>query len=123
MGYAFSNELVLGLESFAWVSEIEGVDWTFNVVGPGVTFYPGNTGFFVKGVVGYASIEASVGNFSVSEGGFGLTAGGGYEIRLTTKFAMGLEADYSYLNLGEDLTSGSIVDGLLTFNWYWSDAQ
>lgn len=123
IGYAPMDEFTIGLESVSWVSSVNGVDWTFSVAGAGGTYYPGNTGFFGKLGVGLASIEAKVSSVSVSESGFGVLAGTGFEQRLTRKFALGIEVDYAYLNVGDDIDSASVINGNVIFNWYWSHAE
>lgn len=128
-GYAPMDELTVGLEAATWYKEVEvlgvgTVDWTFSVVSAGVTYYPGNMGLFFKGGLGIATVDASfsAGGLSVSasESGFGLLGGGGYEFRLTEKFALGGEFDVAYLNV--DSFDSALFYGVnVMFNWYWSD--
>lgn len=59
-------------------------------------------------------------NVSKTDNGWAFLAAGGYEWRLTTKFAMGPQVEFVYLGLGGELIDkATIVNGSLQFNWYW----
>ncbi len=52
--------------------------------------------------------------------GIGLAAAVGYEWRLTRKFAMGPQVDFTYLNIGDDIVdTANFFDITLGFNRYW----
>jgi len=122
-GWALKDDLTLGLESSLWWKEEGGVTVTFSATTAGVTYYPGNVGFFVKAGAGLGSIElsASSGGTTVTatETGFALLTGVGYEHRMTTKFALGVEGNYSYLNVVDELSGTNFLGAALIFNWYW----
>jgi outer membrane autotransporter protein len=104
-------------------------DLTLSAVTFGVTYFPGNMGFFVRGGLGFASADATValetgGVFDVSgesvDTGLGILAATGYEWRLTDKFALGPQVELVYLAIDGDLVENAVVvDGSLQFNWYW----
>jgi hypothetical protein len=45
-------------------------------------------------------------------------AAGGYEWRLTRKFALAPQVEFSYQKY-DTLGSSNIVSGTVNFNWYW----
>ncbi len=97
------------------------------MAGPGVTYYPGNNGFFVKGAIGVGTVDAEadigIATVSTSDSGFGLITALGWEARLTRKFALGIEGIGSFLNVSDNLDGTSFIGANLIFNWYWSHAQ
>jgi len=82
MGGTPKQSLLIGAEGISWVNEddVRG-NFTATLIG-----YPSRDGFFVKGGIGFASVGRSTttGNTTTSTtvGGFGLTTGLGYDIRL-----------------------------------------
>ncbi|HEU4366303.1 MAG TPA: outer membrane beta-barrel protein, partial [Candidatus Krumholzibacteria bacterium] len=116
---------LLGLESSGWAKEEGGATLSLSTLAFGVTYYPGETGFLLRGGIGFASssyeLELSNGfTQSKTETGFGLQGAMGYEWRLTQKFAMGPQVEYVYLNIGGDLVdTANFFDATLGFNWYW----
>lgn len=125
LGGAVTENLLLGLESSGWAKEEDGSTLSLSTLAFGVTYYPGETGFFLRGGIGFASssyeFELSNGfTQSKTETGFGLQGAMGYEWRLTQKFAMGPQVEYVYLNIGGDLVdTANFFDATLGFNWYW----
>lgn len=51
--------------------------------------------------------------------GWGFSTAAGYEWRLTHKFAMGLEIEYAYIDVGGSFASANWFVGSWQFNWYW----
>ncbi|MDH3197212.1 MAG: autotransporter outer membrane beta-barrel domain-containing protein [Candidatus Krumholzibacteria bacterium] len=140
IGGAVKPNLVLHLESSAWVKQWDVVDGssggkigeadlTLSAVTFAATFFPGNMGFYLRGGLGFATANAtfslgSAGGLSVkaesTDTGLGLVAATGYEWRLTDKFAMGPQVELVFLGIDGDLIDNALfVDGSLQFNWYW----
>ena len=69
------------------------------------------------GTMEFASESGGV-RFSASDDGFGFLLGTGYEWRLTRKFALGPEVDYSYANVNDDI-SLNYVNFSAGLNWYF----
>jgi opacity protein-like surface antigen len=122
VGYVFTPELAVGLDGTFWTKEVNDETWTFNVGTAALTYYPGAKGFFVRGGIGVGSMEFSTEEsgvtFSASDDGFGFLLGTGYEWRLTRKFAMGPEVDYSYAKVSDDI-SLNYVNFTVGLNWYF----
>ena len=78
---------------------------TLSVLAFGVSWFPRQGGFFVRGGVGLGIYDekAEVGNLTIQydETGLGLMAAFGYEMRLGEKFALGPQIDFAYIDLGE----------------------
>ncbi len=132
IGYAVAPEVTIGLESSSWMKResVETIDLTllYNVSTFGATYYPRNTGVFLKGGIGFASASfesvISIPNIGTAKGeiddsGFGLIGAVGYEWRLTPKFALGPEVEFVYLNVGGEFGAANYVSGTLMLNWYW----
>jgi hypothetical protein len=137
IGGAVSDNLILGLETSAWVKDYD-VDFgageegtatlTFSAATFGATWFPQNMGWFLRGGVGLATAEAEVtwesSGFDLSgtktENGFAVLGATGYEWRFTRKFAFGPAVELMFLGIDSDLVKDVIVvDGALEFNWYW----
>jgi hypothetical protein len=125
LGGAVSEHLLLGAESSGWAKDEDGASLSLGTISFAVTYYPGPSGFFVKGGIGFASTsyEADFGDgysLSKTESGFALQGAMGYEWRLTQKFALGPQVEFVYLNIGGDLVdTANFFDATLGFNWYW----
>ena len=122
VGYAFTPELAVGLDGTYWSKDVDNETWTFDVGGASLTYYPGAKGFFVRGGIGAGSAEYATESggvtFTASDDGFGFLLGTGYEWRLTRKFALGPEVDYSYAKVSNDF-SLNYVNFTVGLNWYF----
>ncbi|HEX6942597.1 MAG TPA: outer membrane beta-barrel protein [Gemmatimonadaceae bacterium] len=124
-GGAISNQLLLGGEFTGWARDDDGNTTSLSTFLFAATYYPGPSGFFLRGGVGFgtSSFEADAGDgftLSKDETGFALAAAAGYEWRLTKKFALGPQVEFNYLNIGGDLVdTANFFDATLGFNWYW----
>jgi opacity protein-like surface antigen len=126
IGYAVTPEILIHFEAAAWTrtfsENIGDVTWTFSTSAAAVTYFPSNVGVFVRGGIGIgiAQVEIEENNVKVSsdETGFGFLVAAGYEWRLTTKFALAPQIEYSYQDL-DILKSSDVIGGGLGFNWYW----
>jgi hypothetical protein len=134
IGGAVRDNLILGLEGTAWAKRwdvqnssgaaLGEITVTFVLTTFGVTFFPGNNGFYLKGGVGVASavpkIEFGTAPTSETDRGYGLLGALGYEWRLTQKFALAPQVEVAYLGIDGDVFQDvAIVDGSVQMNWYW----
>lgn len=135
IGYAVRQDLVLHYEGNGWAKTVSttfgqsgdaisfsDVIWTFSTSTAALTYYPANTGIFLRGGIGIGSahVQVETGGLKVShdESGFGFILAGGYEGRLSKKFALAPQVEYSYQDL-DTFKSSDMVGGSLGFNWYW----
>lgn len=86
LGGTPSQKVMLGFETISWVASFGGRTWSRGNGTFTVMYFPTNQGFFVKAGLGGASISAErvQGNTrtETTEGGFGFTAGLGYDVRI-----------------------------------------
>ena len=122
VGYAFSPQVAAGLEGNVWTKNVDNETWTFSVGGPALTYYPGGTGFFVRGGVGVGTVDYSVDQggvtLSASDDGFGFLVATGYEWRLGHKFALGPQFDYAHAKVNDNL-SMNYFNFTVGANWYF----
>lgn len=122
VAYAFSPQLAAGLEGNLWSKSKDNKTWTYSVGGPALTYYPGATGFFIRGGIGVGTADFSVDNggttLSVSDDGFGFLLGTGYEWRLGQKFALGPQFDYAHAKVNDDF-SMNYFNFTMGLNWYF----
>ncbi len=120
-GYAFTPEVSLELNSNAWIKEENGTTITFSVAAVALNYYPGASGFVLRGGVGVGTVDLSTSfgstTVSASESGLGLTAGAAYELRLTRRFALGPQIDFGWTDQQDFNTNH--VNGGLGFTWYF----
>lgn len=129
IGYAIRPDVVLHLESNAWVKTYQDallgagdVKVTSSAVLAAVTVYPqGGGAYFRAGLGGgRANVEVDTGSVTVSDDDTGFAAGfaAGYEWRVTRKFAIGPHAEFTYQSL-DILGTTTMFGGALDFDWYW----
>ena len=122
VGYAFSPQIAAGLEGNMWTKDVDGTTRTFSVGAAALTYYPGATGFFVRGGVGVGTVDLSEDQggvtYSASDNGFGWLVGTGYEWRLGRRFALGPQFDYAHAKVNEDV-SISYINFTAGLNWYF----
>jgi hypothetical protein len=128
LGGAIRPDVTIGLETSTWAKSEDGATLGFQAVTAAVTYFPGNVGAYLRGGVGFGSsnfeIDTQVFGTPVNVGntdtGWALLAAGGYEWRLSSKFALGPEIEFVYIGLdGELIDTAGIINGTLQFNWYW----
>jgi outer membrane protein with beta-barrel domain len=121
VGYAFNPTISLELGSNAWVKDENGTTVTFSFAGPTLNFYPGATGLVLRGGVGAGTVDLSTsfggGTFSASESGLGLSVGAGYEFRVTRRFALGPQVDFTWTD--QDSYNTNHINGTLAACWYF----
>ena len=114
LGGTLNHEVLLGVESNAWVKTLDDVTLTLGNVSGTVTFYPKATfGFFLKGGVGlsYMSTEIFLGDapVSVSKSGWGLLAGVGYDVRVGRKISITPSVNFHFGEPGNVSLEGETV--------------
>ena len=137
LGMALANDLLLGFEGWKWAhdDQIETstapvpVEARLTAITLAATYYPGDAGFYLRGGVGVADGRVDVTPpsgvaFPVSgqtrDTGLAMIGAMGYEMRLTSRFALGAEGDVVYLGV-----SGEAIDTVFGYgiavelNWYW----
>ena len=92
-GGTLTPQLLLGVESSGWTKEENDARLTHANFGVVAHFYPMVTsGLFLSGGVGGSTLEASTTSgsvtTSVTETGFGFTAGAGYDVRVGNNFSV-----------------------------------
>jgi len=92
-GGTLTPQLLLGVESSGWTKEENDARLTHANASAVAHFYPVATGgLFLSGGVGLSTLEASTSSgsvtTSVTETGFGFTAGAGYDVRVGNNFSV-----------------------------------
>jgi hypothetical protein len=87
LGGTLNPQLLLGVESNAWVKSEDDVTLVLGSLAGTVTYYPKATsGFFLKGGIGLSYMSSEIfldaATVSVSKAGWGLLAGVGYDVRV-----------------------------------------
>jgi hypothetical protein len=135
-GYALQTDLLLGAEYTRWSKDYEigrlSGDIPLEVTLAGavvaVTYFPGNAGFMLRGGCGVAFADVNVDNpppgsaveTASPDPGVAALVAVGYEVRVTTRLALGADFNMLYLGVSDDVVDGAFVYGLnLQFNWYW----
>ena len=106
LGGTLTRQLLLGVESNAWVKDEGGTTMTLGCVTGTLTFYPAPAaGVFLKGGVGgsYMSRDYHTGNatFGLSKTGWGLIAGLGYDLRMAKNVSITPAFNYWYGKPGD----------------------
>jgi len=122
LAWAFANQFMVGYESTAWVgnTDLDG-ELTLSTHKINFTWYPGGTGWFARAGFGGGNSELTGRilnvDVSVQDSGGAYGLGGGYEWRLTRKFALGAAIDWNTVSL--DYGDFSFVNYTAQFNWYF----
>jgi hypothetical protein len=83
LGGTLSPNLLLGAELNGWHKNESGASVEFGNASAAAYWYPMlQSGMFLKGGVGYSRLAADDGFISASDGGWGLIAGVGYDLRV-----------------------------------------
>ena len=111
LGGTLSPNVLLGVESNAWVKEESGATLTLGSVTGTITVYPSATGgFFLKGGFGasviHSSAEFGTVDVSASQTGWGLLAGIGYDIRVGRNISLTPCVNYTYGKPGDLVFEG-----------------
>lgn len=111
LGGTVNPLLLVGAEVIGWGREQNGTTVTQGNAAAIVQFYPNRAGFFLKAGLGFASWarSRSSGNTTttVTEGGFGATFGGGYDIRVGTNLFLTPNLDFLIQAVESDVFSNN----------------
>jgi len=114
MGGTVRPNLLIGGEVNAWSKSETGETLTMGNVSAIVQYYPAPAnGFFLKGGLGYATVEDNSdvdGKFTGN--GFGFIFGLGFDIRVARNFSLTPIANLYYGGIGELSQGGSSTSGL-----------
>jgi len=140
-----SRRFMLGIANRQWMDEgglYEGkIRANTQSLSLMLTIYPGDlanwtSGFYLQGGYGFANARISLleraeggvdehGNTYIpvrveDEGGTAVTFGAGYEFRLSSHFAAGVNVSYNQLSINGEIFDGSnFVPGGIHLNWYF----
>jgi hypothetical protein len=125
LGGTVSPMLLIGGEAMGWVREQAGTTISQGNLTASVLVYPVRRGFYLKGGLGFASWSAqtSSGNTTVTttEGGFGATAGGGYDIQIGSNLFITPNLDFLLQVVDSDTfpaTTGYLILFTLGLTWH-----
>ncbi|MFO7654498.1 MAG: hypothetical protein R6X25_11870 [Candidatus Krumholzibacteriia bacterium] len=125
-GFAPSDGLMYGVQLGGWKKTFDGDTATLFFFEGFGTWFPREGGFFVRGAIGWGSLDltlrrpfAELRNVTFQEGGISLGGGIGYELRLQADFALGLAFDGHWVDIGDfaDLRDVRAVNYLLSLNF------
>jgi hypothetical protein len=136
IGYAVRNDLVIHLESNAWIKHYDEVHAltgssmfssparieVYSTSTAALTYYVPRTGMFLRGGAGIGRAESFVTKRNETTGNVGvaLLAAGGWEWRLGEKFALAPQVELAHINLHTSYQkSSNTIGGGLGFDWYW----
>ena len=110
LGGTLRPNLLLGAESDGWTRDDDGVQTTIGFLSGVAYFYPTATnGLWLKGGLGIATFEATDDIDEITTTGIGLSAGVGYDFRMTPNFSL-----TPYLSLLQQVSGEAEVNGLDT---------
>ena len=138
VAWALGRELLLGVEFWGWSKDYElgsipedvPAEVRFWSANAAATYFPGDTGFYVRGGVGWGEgrVEItpppSVVDFPVSgeanASGLSLLGAMGYEFGVTPRLALGGAVHAVYLAIDADHFENVFGYGFTAqLNWYW----
>lgn len=117
-GYGFKPDLTVGMEFTTWLGNVSDVDQTYYVLGPSLTWYPGDRGFFLRGAFGIGGISFTpLGGEENVDMGIGGLATIGHELQIVRTVTFTSQVDYGVAHTGEE-TWADMVNFSLGFAWY-----
>ncbi len=136
--WALSRELLVGVEWWGWAKDYEigsipedvPAEVRFWAANAAATYFPGDTGFYLRGGVGWGegrleiAPPPSVVGFPISgeksAGGLSVLGAMGYEFGVTPRLALGGAVHAVYIAIDSDYFQHVFGYGLTgQFNWYW----
>jgi hypothetical protein len=113
--YVFQPDAALGLYVGGWFGGVRDTSYSFDIFGPSLTWWPGHTGFSLRGVLGFGWLDAGEGDWT--EDGVGGLAAAAYEFTITRTVKFGPEVSYGYVTAGSD-ASADFLSVSFILNWY-----
>jgi hypothetical protein len=96
LGGTLSRHLLLGGELHGWTDKTDDIRFTFYSVTPALYWYPSTRiPYYLLGGIGLVGFRASDQNENMSSSSMGLTVGLGYEMRVTSGYAISSFATYT----------------------------
>ena len=137
VGWAIRQDVIVGIEGWAWSKDYEIGSTPEDIPAEikvwstalAATYFPGNTGFFLRGGVGVGGGRAEVtpppgddfplaGDWSTT--GLSLTGAAGYEVGVTPHLALGGTLHIVYVGVDDAPFDNVLGYGLtVQFDWYW----
>lgn len=118
LGGTVSPMLLIGGEAMGWVREQNGTTVSQGNLTASVLVYPVRRGFFLKGGLGFASWSQASSSgpttITTTEGGFGATAGGGYDLQIGSNLFLTPNVDF-LLQVVESNTFSATTGYLILF--------
>jgi hypothetical protein len=125
LGGTVTQRLLVGGEALGWARTQDGSTISQGNVTATLLVYPARQGLFLKGGLGFASwSQASTsGNTTITttEGGFGATVGGGYDVRLGRNLFLTPNVDFLLQAVDSEAfanTTGYLVLFTLGLTWH-----
>jgi hypothetical protein len=125
LGGTVSPMLLVGGEAMGWVREQNSTTVSQGNLTATVMVYPVRRGFFLKGGLGFASWSqaspAGPGTLTVTEGGFGATLGGGYDLQIGTNLFLTPNVDFLLQVVDSEVfaaTTGYLILFTLGLTWH-----
>jgi hypothetical protein len=118
LGGTVNDRLLLGFESNGWTKEESGVRLSQGNASAVAYFYPeAESGLFLKGGLGLSTLDLNISELGgVSETGFGLVAGAGYDARVGDNFSLTPYANFVYGSF--DGGSTNVFQAGLGLTWH-----
>ncbi|HET7038317.1 MAG TPA: outer membrane beta-barrel protein [Gemmatimonadales bacterium] len=121
LGGTVSPTWLVGGEAAAWVREQNGRTVSQGNLTATVLVYPVRRGFYLKGGLGFASWSQSAGDTRHTEGGFGATLGGGYDLQIGDNLFLTPNFDVLLQVVDSDFfqaTTGYLILFTLGLTWH-----
>jgi hypothetical protein len=126
LGGTVSPMLLIGGEAMGWAREQNGTTVSQGNLTASVLLYPVRRGVYLKGGLGFASWSArtspSAGTtVTTTEGGFGATVGGGYDLQIGNNLFLTPNVDFLLQVVNSDAfsaTTGYLILFTLGLTWH-----
>ncbi len=127
VAWALNQDLLVGVEAWAWAKDNEPWSVTVWSATGAVTYFPGGTGFFLRGGLGVGSGRAELEpspsfNVSATESATGVSVLGatGYDAGITSHMSLGGAMHVVYIGIEAPPFDDVFGYGLtVQLNWYW----
>lgn len=126
LGGTVSPMLLIGGEAMGWVREQNGTTVSQGNLTASVLLYPVRRGLYLKGGLGFASWSqasrpAANTTVTITEGGFGTTLGGGYDLQIGNNLFLTPSLDFLLQVVDSEAftaTTGYLVLFTLGLTWH-----
>ena len=131
VAWALDQDLLIGIESWGWSQDYKigstpediPAEATLWAVTAAATYFPGTTGFYVRGGLGLGGGRAEIGAPTVEKStatGMSILGAMGYEFGLTPHMALGGAIDAVYIGMDAVVFDQVFGYGFaVQLNWYW----